>query len=48
MWFKAVIFILLMGVSGMMGYTANLGGKIHHPEIIDGGTTNQQEIEDDD
>ena len=33
-WFKAVIFVLLMAVSGMMGYTANLGGKIHHPEII--------------
>ena len=47
-WYKAVIFVLLMTVSGMMGYTANLGGKIHHPEIIDGGKTSQQETDDDD
>jgi len=27
------LLILLIIVNGMMAYTANLGGKIHHPEI---------------
>ena len=28
-----IILALLFIVNGMMAYTANLGGKIHHPEI---------------
>lgn len=32
-WFIALFVLLLLINSGMMGWTANLGGKIHHPEI---------------
>ena len=28
-----LLLIVLLIVNGMMAYTANLGGKIHHPEI---------------
>ncbi len=28
-----LLLIMLLIVNGMMGWTANLGGKIHHPEI---------------
>lgn len=31
--FAALMFGLLMIVNGMMAYTSNLGGKIHHPEV---------------
>ncbi len=31
--FAFFLFVLLIIVNGMMAYTANLGGKIHHPEI---------------
>ena len=31
--FAVFMFALLLAVNGMMAYTANLGGKIHHPEI---------------
>ncbi|HQY20829.1 MAG TPA: hypothetical protein PK294_06905 [Ignavibacteria bacterium] len=31
--FAYFMFALLIIVNGMMTYTANLGGKIHHPEI---------------
>lgn len=32
-WFIALFVLLLFINAGMMGWTANLGGKIHHPEI---------------
>ena len=32
-WFIAVIVVLLLASAAAMGQTANLGGKIHHPEI---------------
>ena len=32
-WFIAIIVVLLLAAAGTMGWTANLGGKIHHPEI---------------
>lgn len=31
--FAYFLLILLLIVNGMMAYTANLGGRIHHPEI---------------
>lgn len=31
--FAILMFTLILIVNGMMAYTANLGGKIHHPEI---------------
>lgn len=31
--FAYFMLVLLFIVNGMMAYTANLGGKIHHPEI---------------
>ena len=31
--FVIIMFVLVLTVNGMMAYTANLGGKIHHPEI---------------
>ncbi len=31
--FAIPMFVLVLIVNGMMAYTANLGGKIHHPEI---------------
>ncbi|MGB3016624.1 MAG: hypothetical protein WBC65_02365, partial [Ignavibacteria bacterium] len=31
--FAILMFALILIVNGMMAYTANLGGKIHHPEI---------------
>ncbi len=31
--FAIFMLALLLMVNGMMAYTANLGGKIHHPEI---------------
>ncbi len=31
--FAYFMLALLLTVNGMMAYTANLGGKIHHPEI---------------
>lgn len=33
LYFTILMFLILMVVNGMMGWTANLGGKIHHPEI---------------
>jgi hypothetical protein len=32
-WVVGVILLLALAVCGLMGRTANLGGKIHHPEI---------------
>jgi uncharacterized membrane protein len=32
-WFITLFILLLLVNAGMMGWTANLGGKIHHPEI---------------
>jgi hypothetical protein len=32
-WFSAVILAAALIVSALMAWTANLGGKIHHPEI---------------
>lgn len=31
--YAVIMFVLVLAVNGMMAYTANLGGKIHHPEI---------------
>ena len=31
--FAVIMFALVLAVNGMMAYTANLGGKIHHPEV---------------
>lgn len=31
--FSYLFLVILLIVMGMMAYTANLGGKIHHPEI---------------
>jgi hypothetical protein len=33
LYFTIFMFLILSVVNGMMGWTANLGGKIHHPEI---------------
>lgn len=33
LWFVIISFIFLLVITGMMGWTANLGGQIHHPEI---------------
>ena len=33
--FAMIMFVLLLIVNGMMGYTSHLGGKIHHPEMRD-------------
>lgn len=32
-WLMALSLALAIAVSGVMAYTANLGGQIHHPEI---------------
>jgi hypothetical protein len=32
-WLGILILLLSFGVSGSMAWTANLGGRIHHPEI---------------
>lgn len=37
-WFIAVFMLLLLFNVGIMARTANLGGKIHHPEIEDSGS----------
>ena len=37
-WFVAVFVLLLLLNVGIMARTANLGGKIHHPEIEDSGS----------
>lgn len=31
--FAVLLLAMLLAVNGMMAYTANLGGRIHHPEI---------------
>lgn len=31
--FAVILLLLMLAVNGMMAWTANLGGKIHHPEI---------------
>lgn len=36
--FAMIMLVIVLIVNVMMGYTANLGGKIHHPEIRNGGT----------
>lgn len=32
-WTVQLVFILSLLTTGIMAYTANLGGKIHHPEL---------------
>lgn len=32
-WFGAMTLVLALGASGVMAWTANLGGQINHPEI---------------
>lgn len=32
-WVIVVAFVLAIGASGVVGYTANLGGQIRHPEL---------------
>lgn len=32
-WFRALSLVLALGVVGLMGWTANLGGQIRHTEI---------------
>jgi len=32
-WFLALVVLLALGVGGLMGWTANLGGKVRHSEI---------------
>ncbi|MDX1530114.1 MAG: hypothetical protein R3362_01175 [Rhodothermales bacterium] len=34
--FALVLLVLTLGVGGWVGYTANLGGQINHPELRDG------------
>lgn len=36
MWFSILILFLMIVVNGMMLYTAHLGGKIFHQEIMNG------------
>ena len=31
-WYALIVLVVALGVSGMMGYTAKLGGKIRHSE----------------
>lgn len=35
----ALVLVLAIGVAGWIGYVANLGGQINHPEIRDGSST---------
>lgn len=52
-WFIAVFMLLLLLNVGIMARTANLGGKIHHPEIegsvnlINGNDQGEHEEDDD-
>jgi len=32
-WICILVFVLLLATCGLMGWSANLGGKIRHPEI---------------
>lgn len=34
MWVAIVFFVLILGVNGMMAWTAHLGGMINHTEIM--------------
>lgn len=36
-WFTAIVLVFALLVAGMMAWTANLGGQIHHPEITAAG-----------
>lgn len=52
-WVGAASFVLALGVGGVMGYTANLGGQIRHTEIragavIDGAGADEHESRGDD
>ncbi len=42
-WILPVLFVAALVTSGMMGYTANVGGKIHHPETRPGFTPPEEE-----
>ncbi|MBX7042224.1 MAG: hypothetical protein K1X85_04905 [Ignavibacteria bacterium] len=46
--FAVLMFALVLAVNGMMAYTANLGGKIHHPEIRSDAGQNDSSGESDD
>jgi len=41
MWFSILTLSLMLIVNGMMLYTAHLGGKIFHNEIMQGNTNNK-------
>lgn len=45
-WLGVTALIGALVVSGLMGYTANLGGKIHHPEIRGGAASPAQDGQD--
>ncbi len=47
-WTLAVSFALTLAVSGLMAWTANLGGQIRHTEIRDAAATPAAESDDDD
>lgn len=38
-WFRVLALLLALGVTGLMGWTANLGGQVMHAEIRPGGQT---------
>jgi hypothetical protein len=40
--FAAVFLVLAFAVSGWFAWTANLGGRIHHPEIRPAGEANAE------
>lgn len=45
-WFRALSVVLGLGVVGLMGWTANLGGQVMHAEIRPGGAAGTgEEIE---
>ena len=38
-WLLGTTLVVGLGAAGMMAGAANLGGRIHHPEILSGGAT---------
>jgi hypothetical protein len=45
-WFATLLLLMALGVFGSMAWTANLGGKIRHPEIHGGNGTANAETTD--
>jgi hypothetical protein len=37
-WLVLIVLLIALGAAGALGWTANLGGKIRHPEINSAGT----------